>query len=498
MSPFSSITKTQWVIIVDLFLAVVLVYCIASALIVSSMNAPAAPVVELPGEFTIEIAQVETPTFTPTFTRMPTRITPTPTLAPSTETPAPMAVLSPTLRPVPAKMSPNTFADWYANPRAMLATKTNIFTSACFGLGANPLQDRDFMTPADWSSEPDRKCIFGFNVNPIDRMPTARYSVFGGPDGQPRFYIIPPEAFAKDTQSIKILSQMHLIVDPEQGCDSLGFIGVTADGYNYQTPACSFLKPGGASTTLNGSHTLVLPNNQNNVLDVGATGGAYGFLNYPLVTFRKDFSLYFTGRAGYAPARLWFENTVDTLASNVNVKTSAEMTLQESRALAAQFDRLFSNGDPKSQVMSLEREVPASSANPVTIPSRQEATINFKTTPGVALSSVSWRVTPFNDGKRKTLESNICLVMNGEETCFTGVEDFAHCAFFTPCVTGFSNLQPIEREGYIATRYFPAGAAPIIRDGNIAARFLAPDIGSVMEIDVKIRVRTVDATLSNQ
>jgi len=380
----------------------------------------------------------------------------------------------------------------------MLSIKTTILTSACFGPGANPLQDRDFMAPADWSSAPDRKCIFGYTVSPVDRMPVKRYSVYGGPDGQPRFYIIPPDAFLQDTQNLKALSQLHLIVDPEQGCDALGFIGVTADGYNYQCPACSFLKSGGVCPIADGTRNLALPNNRNNVLDVNDTGGAYGFLSFPLVIFRSGFSLYFTGRAGYAPARTWFESTVDTFLPNVNVKTTAEMNTQETRAVAAQFDRLLSNADPKTLIASVERDVQATTLLPVTIQSKQEATIHFKTTPGAALSSIAWKIMPLNDGKKQFMETNLCLVLNGEEICFTGVEDFAHCAFFTACATGYSTLQPTERGGYNATRYFPAGTAPILRDGNISARFLAPDIGTVLEIDVKVRVREVDAGLANQ
>jgi hypothetical protein len=355
------------------------------------------------------------------------------------------------------------------------------------------------VAPADWSGSLDRKCMFGYNVNPNDRLPRGRYTAGGGPDGQPRFYIVPPEAFAIETQSIKTLSQLHLIVDTDQGCAALGSIGATADGVNYQCPACDFLRSGGICPVMDGSaKSIVLPINQNNLIDVSSSGGAYGFQAFPVVIFRKGFSLYFTGRSGYAPPRTWFESTVDMLASNVNVKTTAEMSDQEVRDIAAQFDRLQSGIDPKTQLAAFEREAQVTSASPISIKSKQEGAISFAATPGTVLSSVSWRITPQNNvDKREFLETNLCLDIDGEESCFTGVEDFAHCAFFTPCVTGYSRLTPVDHGGYIATRYFPAGHAPMLRDGKVVARFLAPDIGTVLEMQVNIRVRDVDPALVN-
>jgi hypothetical protein len=439
------------------------------------------------------------PTAKPTATRTP-QGQPTAAMPTSTITPAPIATTgptvlpAPTLIPVPARLTSSTFADWELDPHAELASKTTFFTSACFGVDANPLQDRDYMAPADWSSSPGRSCIFGYDVNPADGMPKSRYSVSGGPDGQPRFYLIPPEAFAKDQQSIKTLSELHIIVDPDLGCDSLGLIGVTADGRSYQTAACTFLKSGGVMPGSNGL-SLVLPTNANNILKPDSNGGAYGFIAFPAVVFRRGFSLYFTGKAGYAPPRTWFESAVDTLLPNVRVKTTAEMSDQEVKGIASRFDERQAKVNPISELAVLEREAQVTSTNPVRVKSKQAGTISFAAAPGMVLSSVAWRITPQSNVDQKGfLETNLCLDMNGEETCFTGVEDFAHCAVFTPCITGYSRLDPIEHGGYVATRYYPAATAPVLRDGHVTAKFQAPDTGAVLDVQVTIRVRSVNIT----
>ena len=293
MRSLSTITRTQWLVIIGLELAAVIVYLVVIPWVVLSLDAATPVAIDPPTEPAIAEALPSTPT--PTKIASPTN---RPTIT-STATSIPVATAvptaTPTARPPAVKLSPAALADLEANPRAALASKTTFFTSACFGESANLLQDRDYMAPADWSSSPDRKCIFGFNVNPSGRMPTGRYSVSGGPDGQPRFYLIPPEAFAKDLQSIKTLSQVKIIVDPDAGCDTLGFIGITADGFNYQAPACIFLKAGGVAPIGDGSKSLVLPANANNILDPGSSGGAYGVLGFPVVIFRKGFSLYYTG-----------------------------------------------------------------------------------------------------------------------------------------------------------------------------------------------------------
>jgi len=387
-------------------------------------------------------------------------------------------------------LAPQTLAELELDPRAALSRKTTFFTSACFGEGVNLLQDLDYMAPADWSSSPDRKCLFGYRVNPLDGMPTGRYSVFGV-GGQPRFYLIPPEAFAPESAPIKQLSQMHLIVDPTQGCGALGALGITADGKTYQCPACAFLRAGGTCLATDNSKSILLPNNPNYLLEPDITGGAYGFQNFPLILFRHGFSLYFTGRGGYAPPRLYFESVVDTL--NVNAKTTAEMTQQDLREFVAPFDRATSGDPPSRRLASLEQELSASSTAPIAIRSREQGSISFTVTPGTLLSSIVWRIKPLNNvDNRQFLETNLCLTLNGEPVCFTGVEDFAHCAFYTPCQTGYSSLTPTDGGGYLATRYFLPGAAPVLRDKTITAKFQAPDVGAVLEIDVKLRVRRAD------
>lgn len=348
------------------------------------------------------------------------------------------------------------------------------------------------MAPSDWSSSPDRKCIFGFRVNPADGQPAGRYSVFGGPDGQPRFYIIPPDAFAQDQTHVKQLSGMHLIVDTDQGCDALGSFGVTADGQTFQCSACSFLRSGGFCPAGDGSKSITLPVNRNNILDPNDTGGAFGFQGFPLVLFRKGFSVYITGRAGYAPPRTYFESTVDTLTAGVNIKTTGEMTDREIKEIAAQFDGALTGSNPIAQLAPLEQEAILTTPPRLNLKPKERGSLSFSTTPGAVLSSIIWSIRPVNNQEnQRFLETNLCLDLNGEETCFTGVEDFAHCAFFMPCKTGYSSLVAASGAQYIATRYFPAGAAPVISDGRIAAKFQAPDVGTVVEIEVKIRVRNV-------
>jgi hypothetical protein len=504
MRSLSSITKRQWLVIIGLELAAIVVYLIAMPWVILVMDSAVLTTSNSPTEESL--AEV-LPTLTPTRIVSPTkRPTLTPTTQPTptaTSTPLatamPITVTTPTSQPTPAKLSPADFAELETNPRAALSSKTDFFTSVCFGRDADPLQNRDYMTPADWSASSGRKCIFGYNINLSDRLPRAQYTVGGGPDGVPRFYLIPPEAFAKDPQSIKTLSQVQIIVDLDGGCDTLGAIGVTADGLNYQAPACEFLKPGGVAPGGDGSRHLFLPTNANNIIDPATSGGVYGFLAFPLVIFRRGFSLYFTGRAGYAPPRTWFESVVNTLAPNVDVETTAEMTDQQVRDVAYQFDRLLMGVKPMKQLASSEREAQVTSSSPVFVRSREEGAISFTATPGTVLSSIVWSILPQNNQEKKQfMETNLCLDMNGEEHCFTGVEDFAHCAFFKPCITGYSRLDPVGHGGYIATRYFPAGSAPILRDGKVTARFQAPDIGTVLEMEIKIRVRAVDPTLAGR
>ncbi len=394
-------------------------------------------------------------------------------------------------------ITPSVLAALHVNPNAMLASKTAFFTSVCYGKDANPLQDQDYIEKGDWPSSRRNKCVFGYGVNSASRQPTGYYSVLDGPDGQPRFYLIPPGALAQDPQSIKELTQMQLIVDSEQGCASLGSIGITADGLNYQCDACSYLSSGGVCPTADGSRRIILPVNKNNILDPDDNGGVYGFLAFPAVIFRKNFSLYFTGNDGYAPRRIYFENVVDTLSPNVNVKTTAEMTDQELKEIAAQFDNRLSGANPQSQLASVEIEAKSTTPSQVTVKSKQEVVFGFTTKPGSVLSSISWKIKPVDETRNNQyMETNACLDINGREYCFTGVEDFAHCAFFTACTTGYSSLKSTGGAGYIATRYFPAGIAPVIGDGKVTVRILVPDIGTTLEMEFKVRVRNVDPTLT--
>ncbi len=512
MSLLSSLTKKQRVTLLAL-LAVncLLIYGAAIPLAVTSLsrpealasaNATAAPT-------SGRLAMIGEPS--PTSAHTPTRQKPSPTVAhPQTPTTVragtnfPIPPEQATRRTTPSAprqpassrlISPSTLARLELDPRARLASKTSLFTSACFGEGANLLQDRDYMAPADWSASPDRKCVFGFAVKPGTAMPIGRYSVFGGPDGLPRFYIIPPEAFAQDQQRIKQLSNMHLIVDHDQGCDALGFFGVTADGVNYQCSACAFLRRGSICPGPGGK-SIVLPTNPAFALDVEGTGGAYGFQGYPLVLFKKGFSLYFTGKAGGPPPRIYFESAVDTLLPSINAKTTAEMSNQEIREVASAFDSAAARGDLIRQVAALEQEAKVISYSPAQVRSKEKTILAFEATPGSVLSSISWRIKPLNNvSSPGYLETNMCLEMNGEESCFTGVEDFAHCAFYETCKTGFSSLVHIGNGEYIATRYWIPGASPALRDGRISAIFQGPDIGTVLEMEVRVRVRPGDATL---
>ncbi len=511
MSYLSSLTKDQWlVLLVLLALNVVCIYGVIIPLVAGLVPDPLAlnakePLAE-PAEHAL-VQEVEPPaghmskaTALPAFTRTPTRsvapkAAPVPTRTPArTSTPR----RSPT-RPPPAAVpftSPRVVAELELSPKGGLGSKTSFFTSACFGQDANPLQDRDYMAPADWSSSPDRKCIFGYGVKQPGGLPTGRYAVHGGPDGVPRFYVIPPEAFAQDQTRIKQLSEVQWIVDTDQGCDALGSIGVTADGYTYQCSACAFFRAGGVCPG-GGGKSLALPTNQNHLLEPDRTGGAYGFLSYPLVFFRKGFSLYFTGRAGYAPPRIYFENAVDTLAPGVNLKTTAEMTGGEIKEIARQFDSA-AGVDPLSRLAPLEQEAQLLSSPQVIVRPKETGALYFSAPRGAVLSSIVWKVrAASNQGNQQFMEANFCLEYNGEEVCFTGVEDFAHCAFYTACRTGYSSLVATGNAGYVATRYFPAGSAPVLSDSRITAQVQAPDIGTVLEMEVKVRVRMAPPPLTS-
>lgn len=437
----------------------------------------------------LSMAATRTPTPRPTLTATPT--------APPTITSTPTTVPTPTRTPAPTQtgFASSPLASLELNPKALIVSKTTYFTSACLGVGANPLQNQDYMAPGDWADSANRGCTFGYGVNPASGLPRGHYSVQGGADGQPRFYLIPPEAFAQEQQRLKQLSQIQLIVDPDQGCDALGYLGITADGKTYRCPACSFLKPSGLCPSTDGSKSIALPANGNIVLGPNSTGGAYNVLGFPVVLFQKGFSFYFTGKSGYAPPRVYFENVVDTLLPGVNVRTTAQMSDREIKGIASQFDRLLSGTNPSSQLAALEQEARPSGSGRLEMKSREKAALSFSAAPGSVLSSISWKIRPISNQSRiEFLETNLCLDLNGELFCFTGVEDFAHCAFYTPCRTGYSSLVPIDGAGYLATRYFPAGTTPAIRDGKITIKFQAPDIGSVLEIEVKVRVRKPSGT----
>jgi hypothetical protein len=432
------------------------------------------------------------------------KILPSPQPARATSTPTSRIVATATPIPTtqgnsssaPTKLGPSALVSLLVNPQAALASRTTFFTSVCFGADANLLQEEDHIDGSDWATSRRHDCIFGYAMNPLTRMPASFYKTDTDTDGHKRFYLIPPEAFASDPFSIKQLSQAQLIVSPEYGCVSLGDIGVTADGVNYQCEACSFLKAGGVCPVPGGYKSLVLPTNRNNILDPDANGGAHGFLAYPAIIFKRDLSLYFTGKDGYAPPRIYFENAVDTLLPTVNVKTTAEMSDQEIRDVASQFDYFLSPADPKGLLATMETEARPTGSFPVQLNPRQAATLIFTARPGTVLSSVYWRIKPIgNVLNRQYLETNVCLTVNGREACFTGVEDFAHCAFFQACTTGYSTLKSVGEQGYIATRYFPAGTAPWINDGRVTIRVQAPDIGIPIEMDFKVRVRDVDAAL---
>lgn len=450
-----------------------------------------------PSGTVVVLAATRTPTRKATLTRVPPSSTPRPTatVRPS-PTPPPTATVPPTEIPVARYLESQALADLELDPRVSLTSQTSFFTSACFGPDANPLQNNDSMAPADWSRSPDRKCIFGFRTDPKTGLPTGHYSVAVGPDGEARFYVIPPEAFASDPTQVKQLSQMHLIVDPSQGCAELGSIGITADGTSYQCPACMFLKSGGMCLSKDGTKSLVLPKNSTFILDPDRTGGSIGFQGFPIMFFRRGFSVYFTGKSGYAPPRVYFESTVETLRPEVSAKTTADMSYAEIKGVASQFDTVASRSNILKTIAPFEYPARLTSVNPVRLSSKETATISFWAQPETVLSSIVWSIKPVNNIDTKTfLETNLCIDLNGERTCFTGVEDFAHCAFFEPCVTGFSSLVPTGSNTYIATRYFLPGAAPTIRDPNVRVQFQAPDVGTILEMSVQLRVRAVNQLL---
>jgi len=372
-----------------------------------------------------------------------------------------------------------------------LIRDSHFFTSVCYGKDANLLQEEDHINGGDWSISRRDDCIFGYAVNPTSRLPSRSFRTFEDANQQRRFYLIPPEAFTDD--SIKKLSQIQLILIPEQGCTALGSLGMTADGTTYQCNACDFLRAGGVCPATDGARALVMPTSKNLVFDDDTNGGAFGFQGFPLIVFKRDFSLYFTGKDGYAPPSLYFENIVDVLSAGIPPKITSEMSNSEIREIAARFDSAHAGIDPKSRLASVEIDATPNSPLSQPLRAKQEIVFNFSAKPGMLLSSIAIKLVPVDNVRtRQFLEMNPCLLMNGKEQCFTGIEDFVHCAFFHPCTTGFSTLKVIggiSADGYIATRYFPAGTAPILRDGKISIRLLGPDIGSLLQVDANVRVR---------
>ncbi len=422
-----------------------------------------------------------------------TRSSPTILLTPTstkTRTAAPTPSRSPSLTPDLTLELAKSLAKRELDPAGRLASESAFFTSVCYGAGVNLLQDQDYLGPSDWKSSLNRGCTFGYRLDPATGQPTGRYYVEAGPDGESRFYLVPPTAFGPAGHALKQLTQLQLIADPNPGCEALGLLGMTADGETYQCSACAFLKAGGVCPSLSGSKSLALPVNSNTIFDPRTNGGAYGFVGFPLVIFRDGFSLFFSGRGGAAPRKLFFEIVVDTLAPEQNVPTTAEMSDRTINVLASQFDELMSSTVPITRLMGLEHQAEATTPARVVVKPREEAAIGFVSAPGSVLSSIAWTIRPTDRASDpRFLETNICLAWDGTEACFTGVEDFAHCAFYTACRTGYSSLVPLDGEGYTATRYFPAGTAPLLRDGKVTARVRAPDIGTSLQIEVQVRVR---------
>ncbi len=400
--------------------------------------------------------------------------------------------------PVPGEnpfLSSVALAALELDPQKGIIQKANFFTSACYGDGANPVQSEDYLKPGDWGGSRG-KCIFGGNVAPESELPTIKYSAGGGEDGLPHFYIIPPGALANEPYGLKQLSEIQLIVDPEQGWDSLGMIGFTADGITYQAPATDFLIPGGTIKSIDGTKTIVMPKNENNVFHPDANGGNYGYQGFPAVIFKdaNTFAAWFTGKAGYAPQRIYLEAEVDTLRPEILARSTAEMTDQEISVMAAEYDRLLTGADPKKQIQSLEKEAIMTSSQPIVAFSRQKAAFYFDIPLGTVLSSINWETKPINniekEAEKKTfLETNLVLLINGERYEFTGYEDVAHCAFYSTCITGWSALYPIDNAGYRADRYFPN--APLIRDPRIVVIATVPDNGTALEMNVKVNYRNV-------
>jgi len=178
MRSLSSITGIQWVIIIILELAAIFVYLEVIPWLVLSMDVSPSPTTDLAAELFTADSPLPTqkPMTSASPTKRPAAVAPRSTNTPGlTKASAPTAIPTLTPKPTAVRLTPSAFADLAMNPRAMLASKTTFFTSVCFGEGTNLLQDRDYMAPADWSSSPDRKCIFGYAVNPLDRLPLGRY-----------------------------------------------------------------------------------------------------------------------------------------------------------------------------------------------------------------------------------------------------------------------------------------------------------------------------------
>lgn len=394
--------------------------------------------------------------------------------------------VTPTEIPVLSPLTPEQFAEKALGPQSFVGSdNSHIFTSTCFGPNANPLQDRDYMTQNDGGS----KCQFGYDISPQTWLPQKRYKI-ANIDGQMRFYIVPPDAFTNQPAGTKVLSGFHLIVPTNQGCASLGSIGFTADGKDYQTDACAF-RPGIKMKSTDGAKVIPFPQSPLATFDPEQNGGSYGFVGFPAVLFKDGFSLYYTGQNGYPPPRIYFEADVDTLSVDTNVKATAEMTNAELQQMADAWDHHLRQTDPKTTVITAGKKADQISSQPVIGKSKDKVNLYFSAPPDSYLAGITWHLVPLNnrDPDKKSfynfLETNLQLRINSgdgheidEET--TGVEDTARCAFYNPCQTGWSGLFPTGDMGYTVVRNFPFPLK--LTNGKIDMSAQIPDNGTTIEM----------------
>ena len=350
------------------------------------------------------------------------------------------------------------------NPQQSLVSNIYDFSSTFCQFG-NERQDQDFIEAGNWG--PNGVYRNGCKIG-------SYYS-----DGEKK-YLIPPGSLPNDGV-VKALTTLQLIADTKglaQPCETLGDVGIRADGVEYRCNACGFFRPGGTCSDQSGTKSLVMPNNANIVLDPAKTGGV-GAVGTPIVTFKSsDFSFYFTGN----PARIFFDNMVVNMGSNIT--PTIGMGQNDINSLASQIAQKYTLS-PRETLSKIETPVTQETK---AVPEKQTASFDYSLPPNSVVTSVTFRIKPQNDGNLGFLETNPNFTIGGQKIAGTGFEDWGMQSWYSQGCSGSGCFYKDNATGeWVAQRFFPSGI--VSKDGKVNASLTVPVAGQ--RLDVKVTVGTV-------